>query len=186
VTAESRDTPSYLIVGRVRRAHGVRGEEVVQIMTEAPDAIFAPGARVVLGDTSGNLGKTAQELHVTQARPFKDGLLVHFREVPDRNAADLLRDRYLLVPEDEVDAPAEDEVFLHDLVGLVVEDRGTIVGTVTGYFESPAALLLEVDTGRGTILVPYRLEFIVAVDLPAKRLVLEAPEGMFWQGDDHD
>src|SRR3954463_8195160 len=113
-------TPEFIIVGRVRKAHGVRGEMVVEVITDAPDAIFASGHRVFAGTVSGDLAPSRQELHIDSVRPFNDGLLVHLAEVADRTAADLWRGRYLLVPASEVPAPADDEVYMHDLLGMQV------------------------------------------------------------------
>lgn len=172
--------PSLVIVGRVRRAHGIRGEVVVEVMTDSPDAIFAPGARLFAGTNRGDPTPGGQALMVAEARAFKDALLVRFAEVPDRNAAELWRDRYLLVPMDEVDAPAEDEVFIHELVGLeVVLADGTPVGRVASTLETGAGLLLEIRRPHDVVLMPYELEFIQEVDIDGGRLVVDAPAGMF-------
>src|SRR5512147_2433231 len=113
-TPSPNDTPCA-IVGRVRRAHGIRGEVVVEIMTDAPDAVFASGARLFGGTVDGDLRPNAPQLHVAASRPFKEALLVAFDEIEDRNAADLWRDRYLLVPVNELEPLGDDEIFLHDL-----------------------------------------------------------------------
>jgi len=153
---------------------------VVEVMTDAPDAIFAPGARLFGGTTAGDLPANPPSLHVEHARPFKDGLLVTFEEIADRNAADLWRECYLLVPVDELEPLAEDEVYLHDLAGLRVErPDGTLLGTVDGYFELSHGLLLEIRREKGTVLMSYRDEFIVAVDVAADVMVVDPPEGLF-------
>lgn len=177
--ASPRET-SHAIVGRVRRAHGVRGEVVVQLLTDAPDAIFAPGARVFAGNARGEIGPDPPQLHVEGARPFNDGLLVTFEEIADRTAADLWRDRYLLVPTGELEPPGDDEVWLHDLVGLQVQHvDGTVIGTVAGYYELAHGLLLEIQRASDTVLLPYRDEFVTAVDVGEGRLVIDPPEGLF-------
>ena len=71
-------TPEFIIVGRVRKAHGIRGEVVVETITDAPDAIFASGRRVFAGTASGDLAKDRRELHVVHATPFKAGFIVAF------------------------------------------------------------------------------------------------------------
>lgn len=173
------DATPFAIVGRVRRAHGVRGEVVVEIMTDAPDAIFASGARVFAGTVNGDLPPHAPALHVDGMRPFKDALLVTFAEIGDRNAADLWRDRYLLVPMDELELPSEDEVFLHDLVGLKVElANGEPVGEVIAFYDMPHTLLIEVARPAGAFLLPYNDEFVQEVDVEGGRLVVTPPEGL--------
>jgi len=172
--------PALVIVGRIRRAHGIRGEVLVEVMTDSPDAIFAPGARLFTGTIHGDPAPDREELVVAEARPFKDALLVRFEEVPDRNAAELWRDRYLLVPLDEIDAPTEGEVFIHDLVGLeVVLADGSPVGRVTSTLDTVAGLLLEIRRPRDVVLMPYELEFIKEIDIVGGRLVVDPPAGMF-------
>lgn len=180
MTPSSHSGASHAIVGRVRRAHGVRGELFLEVMTDAPDAIFAPGARVFAGTTAGDLAPKGTTLTVEEARPFKDGLLVTFEEIPDRNEAELWRDRYLLVPVGELEPPGEDEVYLHDLVGLKVQRiDGTPVGTVIAFFELPHGLLLEIQRDGATVLLPYRDEFIAEVNVETGVLVVDPPEGLF-------
>lgn len=177
--------PPLVIVGRIRRAHGIRGEVLVEVMTDSPDAIFAPGARLFAGTIAGDPAPNRPELVVAEARPFKDGLLVRFEAVPDRTAAERWRDRYLLVPFEEVEAPADDEVFLHDLVGLEVELLdGTPVGRVTSTLETGAGLLLEIRRPHDVVLMPYELEFIREIDVGSKRLIIDPPPGLFDPGAD--
>ena len=83
--------PEFAIVGRLRKAHGVRGEVVVEVITDTPDAIFAPGGRVFAGTADGVPTRDPLELHIESARPFKDGLLIRFQEISDRNTADSWR-----------------------------------------------------------------------------------------------
>lgn len=172
--------PSLVIVGRIRRAHGIRGELAVEVMTESPNAIFAPGARLFAGTVQGDPSPDGQELSVGESRPFKDGLLVRFAQIPDRTAAERWRDRFLLVPMDEVDAPADDEVFIHELVGLdVVLADGSTIGRIAATLETGAGLLLEIQRSGGTLLMPYELEFIQEIDVEGRRLVVDPPPGMF-------
>jgi len=170
----------FAIVGRVRNAHGVRGELVVELLTDAPDAIFASGRRLFAGTVDGDLARGAPELTVVSSRPFKGGRIVALREITDRNVADLWRDRYLLVPTSELPPPAEDEVYYHELVGMRVERvGGGLVGEVEGLYELPLGLTLEVKPpGRPTILIPYRPEIVTGVDVKARVLTVDPPEGL--------
>ncbi|HEX4470148.1 MAG TPA: hypothetical protein VH080_11465, partial [Gemmatimonadaceae bacterium] len=77
--ARPEDHEEFIIVGRVRKAHGIRGELVVEPITDAPDMIFAPGRRVLAGTARGDLAPGARELHVEKTSPFKEGLIVSFR-----------------------------------------------------------------------------------------------------------
>src|SRR3982751_2925257 len=131
-------TPEFIIVGRVRKAHGIRGEVVVEVITDVPDAVFAPGRRVFAGTAAGDLAPNRTELHVHTSRPFNEGLLVGFAEVPDRNVAETWRGRYLLLPADELPAPSDEEVYVHELLGMRVQlETGEVVGTVDETSELP-------------------------------------------------
>ncbi|MGQ0767025.1 MAG: ribosome maturation factor RimM [Gemmatimonadota bacterium] len=167
----------WLIVGRVRRSHGVRGELVVEPLTDSPGLVFRAGSRLTLGDQRGEVAGGGTEAVIAASRPFGEGLIVALEGVSDRNAADRLRERYILALRDALPAPAPGEIFIHDLVGLVVSDCDRELGPVTAFFESPAGLLLDVRTTKGAVLIPYRLEFVKVVDKAAGRLIVELPEG---------
>ena len=176
---EKPNAKPLMIVGRVCRAHGIRGEVVVEVLTEAPDTIFAPGARVFAGLVNGDPGPNPRTLSIEAARPFLDRLLVAFEEIPDRTDAERWRDRYLLVPEDEIQPPREGEVFVHQLAGLnVVRSDGTPVGRVIGTFDVAGRLLLEVQREGGTVLLPYETAFVERLDMSTGQLVMSLPDGL--------
>ncbi len=176
-------SPALLIVGRVRKAHGIRGELVVEVITDAPDAVFASGHRVFAGTVSGDLGRQQQELHVASARPFNEGLLVRFDEIADRTAADLWRGRYLLVPATEIPAAQDDEIYLHDLLGMrVVLASGDPVGSVEEFYELPQGLAIDVrrvaPREKETVMLLYDDNTVVAGDKDPRPLVVTPPAGL--------
>jgi 16S rRNA processing protein RimM len=171
-----------LVVGRVRRAHGIRGEVVVEAITDEPGAVFAPGRRVFAGTTTGTVSRDRQELHVEHASPFKGGLIVKFGEIPDRNAAETWRDRYVLLPVSELPPPEEGEVYVHDLPGMrVVRVGGAPVGVVVEVYELPQGLVLEVkhDAPRsGTAMVPFDERTVTSVDADARVITIDPIDGL--------
>ena len=178
--------PELVIVGRVRKAHGIRGDLVVEPITDSPDAVFAPGRRVIAGTSSGEPAKHRgpAELHVASAIPFKGGFIVHFDEIADRTIAETWRDRYLLVPADELEPLGEDEVYVHELPGMRVElESGEYVGTVVVTYELPQGLALEVDRTGGaggtqnTVLIPYD-RVVTRVDRDARIIAIDPPVGL--------
>jgi len=176
-------TPAFIIVGRVRKAHGIRGEVVVEPITDAPDAIFASGHRVFAGTASGDIAPNHAELHVESSRPFSDGYLIAFAEVPDRNAAETWRGRYLLVPADELPPPNDDEVYVHELPGMRVElADGALLGTVEETYELPQGLAIDVRRAppreRETVLLPFDERTIASVDRESRVIVVTPPEGL--------
>lgn len=168
------------MVGRVRRAHGIRGELVVETLTDAPDAIFAPGRRVFAGTRDGELTRGQIEMRVKHASPFKGGLIVAFDDIASRTEADTWRDRTFLVPEDEVEPPSEDEIFIHDLVGMrVVRVSGEDVGPITQIHELPQGLLMEVERANGkTVLLPFSDQTVTAVDSERRVIHIDPIEGL--------
>ena len=176
-------SPAFIIVGRVRKAHGIRGEVVVEAITDAPDAIFASGRRVFAGTASGDLAPNRAELHVASSRPFNDGFLVGFAEVSDRNVAETWRGRYLLLPADELPPPGDEEIYVHELPGMrVVLESGEAVGVVEETYELPQGLPIDVrrepPRERVTVLLLYDDRTIASVDRGARVIVVTPPEGL--------
>jgi 16S rRNA processing protein RimM len=173
-------TGDHTIVGRIRKPHGIHGELLVETMCDDPGAIFAPGSRVIAGDDAGELlGGTVREMCVSRARPFKGELLVTFREISDRTAAEEWRHRFFLVPTDALRPPETGEVWVHELAGMrVVHVSGEHVGEVSGVEELPQGLMLAVKTARGTSSVPFVDAIVVNVDRDARTLTIDPPEGL--------
>lgn len=171
--------PELITVGRIRRPHGIRGEVVVDLMTDAPDVLFASGRRVLVGTVGGNPDPRGATLHIEGSRPFKESWLIKAREIADRNAAELWRDRYLLLPQDELPPPAEDELYIHDLIGMRVEDAsGQPVGTVAEVYELPQGLMLEMAGERKGALIPFSDEIVTSVDAEQRLIVIDPPVGL--------
>ena len=178
--------PEYAIVGLIRNAQGIRGEVIVQPLTDKPDVIFASGSRVFAGTPSGDLApardvrgvEEVPTLTISESKPFKKGLIVKFEELGDRDSAELWRGRYLLAPFSELPPLEEDEVYLHDLIGMrALTTSGEQLGTVTTFYELPQGLVLDIQTARGTVMVPYRPEVIVRTDLEERTVVINEKLG---------
>lgn len=179
----------YAIVGRVRKAQGIRGQVTVELLTDNPETVFARGARVFAGTVDGDLARhpedrknpeSRQSLIVEEAVPFKGGLIVKFDAIPDRTQAELWRQRYLLVPVEELTPPEEGDVFIHELIGMTVQGTDAAkLGEVVGYYELPQGLTLEVKTAKGDVLLPYREEAVLGVDREARTLTVDAGSGLF-------
>jgi len=169
----------FFIVGRVRRAHGIRGELAVEVITDMPDMVFASGARVFAGTTKGDLVPERLQLHVERAAPFKGGMIVSFREITDRTEAERWRDRYLLVPAAELSPLEGHEVYVHELIDMrVVLPSGEEVGRVIDVYELPQGLTLNVQRGNGTVMLPFGEPVVTTVDREARVITVDPPEGM--------
>jgi 16S rRNA processing protein RimM len=162
--------PERLVVGRIAKAHGIRGDVAVDVVSDAPDR-FEPGSTMNAG---------ARTLTVESAREHQGRLLVKFAEVPDRTHAETLRGVELTIDASEARALDEGEFFERQLEGLaVVDTQGRALGTFARAEEGPAHDLWVVQTPAGEVYVPAVKEVVRAVDLDARRLVLDPPEGMF-------
>ena len=172
--------PAYVIVGRIRKSHGVQGDVVVEPITDAPAAVFAAGRRVFAGTPEGELAAGVPPLHVERSRAVAGGaLLVRFDAIAGRAQADLWRGRYLLIPADEVEPPKDGELFLHELVGMRVElSSGEPVGEVLEVFELPQGLVVDVSWRGGSVMLPLGENFVRGVDRAGRRLVVDLPDGM--------
>jgi 16S rRNA processing protein RimM len=164
-----------VVVGRVGRSHGIRGEVTVEVRTDDPDSRFAPGSRLRTDPAERG------PLTVVDARPRAAGLIVAFAEVPDRPAAEALRDTLLVV--DSATLPRltdPDEFYDHELVGLAAElPDGTLLGSVEEVVHAPGGDLLAVRTGEGREhLVPFVRTIVPTIDLAGHRLVVDPPEGL--------
>ena len=150
-----------LEIGRIGRAHGLRGEVQVTLLTDRTERL-APGAVLAVGD---------DELVVAETRPHQSRWLVRFEGVDDRTAAEALRGRVLAAA--SVD-DADNELWVHAVVGRVVREvDGTERGTVVAVQANPAHDLLVLDDDT---LVPA--VFITDESDPGV-LVVDAPEGLF-------
>jgi 16S rRNA processing protein RimM len=163
-----------LSIGRIGRAHGLRGEVAVTFTSNRPER-SAPGAVCFAGD---------RELVITTARPHQGKVLILFEGVDDRSAAEALQGRELTAERlsDDVEL-AEGELWVHELVGSRVVDRaGVERGTVTAVEANPAHDLLVLDTGSLVPMVFVVEQRDVDVDVGAdgvRVVVIDPPEGLF-------
>lgn len=169
----------HLIVGTVQKPHGIRGELFVRVETDRPEAVFAPGRALLLGDESGTpLGRS---LTVERARAFKGGFLLKVAEHASRTPeVEALRGLTLVIPRAEAAPLEEGEVFIHDLVGMEVRSEGEPVGKVHDVYDSPGGLLLAVRRpGRkGELMIPFVAAVVRSVDAGSRVVEIEPIPGL--------
>ena len=162
-------------VGRIGRAHGVRGEVNVEVRTDSPDVRFVTGAR--LRTEPERLGP----LTVLQTRWHSGRMLVRFDGVADRGGAEALRGVLLLTEVDPDERPADpDEYFDHQLLGLdAVTPDGDKIGQVTDVLHLPDQDLLVISPADATeVLVPFVAQLVPEIDLAGGRVVIDPPRGL--------
>jgi 16S rRNA processing protein RimM len=169
----SRPPVDEVVVGRVGRPHGVKGEVTVEPRTDEPARRFAAGARLRADRPAGGPPAAYPALTVDTTRWHQDRLLVRFRELGDRQAAEAARGLLLHVPVRPDETPEDDEEFYdHQLRGLeVLTTDGAPAGVVADVLHSGAQDLLVVRReGRDDALVPFVAALVPEVDLTAGRL----------------
>ena len=166
-----------VVVGRIGKPHGLRGEVTVDVRTDEPDLRFAAGARLAARPPRG----VERTLTVGRTRWHQGVLLVTFEELADRNAAEAARGIVLHATLDASATPEDPEEFYdHQLVGLAAYDvSGIALGEVTAVVHGAAQDLLGVRTpdGRDT-LVPFVSALVPEVDLAAGRVVIADRPGL--------
>lgn len=165
-----------LVVGRIGRPHGVRGEITIDVRTDEPDTRFAAGTEIRTDPS------TAGPLTVERARWHSGRLLVRFAGIGDRDAAEELRGTWLVVDPGDIPPSADPDDF-HDreLIGLaVVTADGADVGRVADILHHGQDLLVVHGPG-GEKLVPFVTALVPEVDVPGGRLVIDPPPGLLDQ-----
>jgi 16S rRNA processing protein RimM len=166
-----------LVVGRIAKPHGVRGELTVEVRTDDPEL------RLAVGEVLATEPASAGPLTVTRTRWHSGHLLVTFDGVGDRDRAEQLRGTLLVVDSadlEDIDDP--DEFRDYQLIGLsVVTVDGEHVGEVSDVLHYGQDLLVVAGAGKrvgAEILVPFVAAMVPQVDLEAGRVVIDPPEGL--------
>jgi 16S rRNA processing protein RimM len=168
-----------VVVARIARAHGIRGDVVLEVRTDEPDR------RLQVGSVLLTTPAVAGPLTLQDVRDHSGRLLARFLGVDDRGAAEALRGVLLEAEVDPDERPEDPEEFYdHQLVGLSVVDRsGTTLGRVADVVHLPGQDLLAVTrSDGGETLVPFVAAIVPTVDLTGGRLVVDPPGGLFDDG----
>ncbi|MER5887371.1 ribosome maturation factor RimM [Streptomyces sp. NPDC001941] len=164
-----------LVVARIGRAHGIKGEVTVEVRTDEPELRLGPGAVLTTDPAS------AGPLTVETGRVHSGRLLLRFEGVRDRNGAEALRNTLLIATVDPDERPDEDdEYYDHQLVDLdVVTVDGVEVGRITEITHLPSQDLFIVERPDGTeVMIPFVGEIVTEIDLDEQRAVIDPPPGL--------
>ncbi|WP_338673191.1 ribosome maturation factor RimM [Streptomyces sp. SCSIO 30461] len=164
-----------LVVARIGRAHGIKGEVTVEVRTDEPELRLAPGA-VLRTDPS-----SAGPLTIETGRVHSGRLLLRFAGVRDRNGAEALRNTLLIADVDPDERPDEpDEFYDHQLIDLdVVLADGTEVGRITEISHLPSQDLFIVERPDGSeVMIPFVEEIVTEIDLGEQKAVISPPPGL--------
>ncbi|MEW1698600.1 ribosome maturation factor RimM [Streptomyces sp. NPDC093249] len=164
-----------LVVARIGRAHGIKGEVTVEVRTDEPELRLGPGA-VLLTEPAG-----VGPLTIETGRVHSGRLLLRFEGVRDRTGAEALRNTLLIAEVDPTAVPEEeDEYYDHQLMDLdVVLADGTEIGRITEISHLPSQDLFIVECPDGTeLMIPFVGEIVTEIDLEGQRAVIDPPPGL--------
>lgn len=163
-----------VVIGRIGKAHGIRGDVTVEVRTDEPERRFAVGTTL--------LSTHATPLVVADARDHSGRLLLRFEGINDRTAAEALRGTVLEADIDPSEMPEdEDEYYDRQLIGLAaVRVDGEQLGIVSDVIHLPGHDLLAVTSEtRGEVMVPFVHEIVTEVDVLGGRVTIDPPGGLF-------
>ncbi len=166
-------------VGRLTKAHGLKGAIKIELFTDDPARRFTPGASFTLQVPTSSPwhGKT---LELNELKFYNGHPVAFFKDVPDREVAESLIKAILWVDHDPAEESQEEDAwFDHQLIGLRVLRDGVDVGEVAQVDHFPAQDLLTVKTAVGDVLVPFVKAIVPSVDVKAGTITVTPPAGLF-------
>jgi 16S rRNA processing protein RimM len=164
--------PAFLIVGKVRRPHGVHGEVVAEIYTDFPERI-SPKKTLYLGEKHVKMIISSQRQH-------NEGLLLGFEGISTPEQAGLYRNQILSIAKSEASGLGAGEYYYHELLDLdVVDETGVLLGKLTEILETGANDVYVVSADSGCeLLLPAIPEVVLDVDLETKRMKVKLLPGL--------
>jgi 16S rRNA processing protein RimM len=168
-----------LRVGRLVKAHGLKGALKLELYTDSPDQRFRAGQELELQvpETSEWFGKTVK---VAELRFYNQSPVLFLEGIQDRSQAETLVKAILLIETDLEQLPEDPEAWYdHQLVGLTALVGEEVVGKVIRVDHLPAQDLLAIETFNGEVLVPFVKQIVPSVDIKKGQVVLTPPAGLF-------
>jgi 16S rRNA processing protein RimM len=176
--ARARSAQTQLRVGRLTKAHGLKGGLKLELFTDDPDRRFTPGATFTLQvpESSPWHGK---RIELVELRWYNAHPVGFFVGVGDRSAAESLVKAILWVDQDPAEPAEPDAWYDHQLIGLDVVRDGRTVGVIERLEHLPAQDLLVVKVEDREVLVPFVRAIVPEVDVEGRRVVVTPPDGLF-------
>jgi len=163
----------------VARPHGIKGEVVVNVLSENPQRLAA-GTEVWIGPSA----EEARPARIVRSRMHQGRAILLLEETLDRTMAEQLRGAMLFATPGEAPGPLEEDAYWeHELVGLDVRDpNGVLLGTLTGVLSRLEQDLWEMEGPSGTVLIPATKAIVRSVDVAHGLVVVELPPGLLGEG----
>jgi len=173
----AKQEPHYLVLGKIERPHGIRGELRVRVITDYPERILDMET-VYIGDDP--MQPEAEIYNIETVRFHQNHLLIKFAEIYDRDDADAMRNLLLLIDVEDAVPLEDDEVYLYQLIGMVVQlQDGTKLGKIKDVIETGANDVYVLKRKKQKdLLIPAHSETVLEINLEAGLVTVELPEGL--------
>ena len=156
-------------IGQIVNAVGLKGEVKVYNYSDSQERYYDLQT-VYLDDKLYEIEKVRFQQHL---------VILKFKGVEDRNAAESLKGKYLNITEADLKELPEGTYYIRDLIGvLVVLESGEVLGTLTNVLQNFAQDLYEIDVNGKKVLLPAVNEFVLDVDLESRKVTVRLPEGL--------
>jgi 16S rRNA processing protein RimM len=167
--------PAFLVVGKVRRTHGVHGEVVIEIYTDFPDSLM-PKKIIYVGEKH-------EELTISSLRPHNEGLILAFDGISTPEQAGRFRNKILSIKISEAHRLPKGEFYFHELIEMdVVDENGILLGKLTEILKTGANdVYVVTDNSERDLLIPAIPEVVLSVDLNLKTMKVHILPGLTWE-----
>jgi len=173
---------NFVRVGKVKDAHGIRGELFVVLFAGEAEWLPKLSELRLVQEATG----TVQTFAVKSARLHKNGLIVKSNDIKDRNQAETLKQLLVEIPEDFLVSKTGESIYLREIQGFLLRNRGENVGRIEKFSSNTAQDLLVVTTPTGEYEIPFVEAFVTKIDYPAKIVDMDLPSGLLGEAADED
>ncbi|WP_241973383.1 MULTISPECIES: ribosome maturation factor RimM [unclassified Cryobacterium] len=175
---DSTTPRSQLRVGRLTKAHGLKGAIKLELFTDDPGRRFVPGAVFTLQVPTGSPWH-GKKIELVELRWYNQHAVGFFKDVPDREAAEALAKAILWIDQDDAEQSGEEDAWYdHQLIGLSVVRDGVQIGTIARLEHLPAQDLLIVKTPAAEVMIPFVKAIVPSVDIATGIVTITPPPGL--------
>lgn len=171
-----KDSSNLKLVGKIKDAHGIKGELYVLIFSKDTSWHKELKTFVIAKDESRS---GSRALTIEKAKPHKDGLIIKTKEINDRNQSEAIKGQLFFISEDLLSSDDGETIYLSEIEGFEVQaEDGAVIGEIEGFSTNNIQDLLVVNTGKKTVEIPFVEAFIVDIDYEAEVIVMDLPPGL--------
>ena len=179
ISSKTDSDSTRLRVGRLTKAHGLKGAIKIELYTDVPELRFVPGAVFSLQVPASSVW-AGKSLELIELKWFNTHPVAFFKDITDRTIAESLAKAILMIEHDPTEASDEPDAWYdHQLIGLAVLRDGVKVGMVARVDHFPAQDLLHITTDAGEVMVPFVKAIVPSVDIEAGTMTVTPPKGLF-------